>query len=163
MIVPELQFFEIQREVSHGDPMMFDESLIGPTPESLQAVDVDLARGEDLLVIDLQVPIPAKHQAVVTCESVRIEDAASTNLFDGQLQQGGRRDIGDNRDVNPALALENAEYGHFPGRPTTSVAFASAAEVGLVEFDFTTQEGILGMTQDRRANRTDGPIDGPVR
>jgi len=35
VIIPELQFFQIEREIFFGDAMVFDEPLLGPTPESL--------------------------------------------------------------------------------------------------------------------------------
>jgi hypothetical protein len=35
-MIPELQFFEIQREAALGDAMMFHQSLLGSTPKSLQ-------------------------------------------------------------------------------------------------------------------------------
>ncbi len=42
VIIPELQFFEIQREVILGDAMVLDQPLFGPTPEPLQTVDANL-------------------------------------------------------------------------------------------------------------------------
>ena len=87
--------------------MMFNESHLGPTPQSLQAVDEDLAGKEDLRRIKLQVPIPTEHQAVVNCESVRVDDAASLNLIDSHSPPCAHRDVWDNRDMNPAVRLEN--------------------------------------------------------
>jgi len=86
MIIPELQFFEIQRESVLGDAMMFHQSLLGPAPETLQAVDVDPARGEVLLVVHLQVPVAAEHETVVASELIGIDHTASTDLLDGELQ-----------------------------------------------------------------------------
>jgi hypothetical protein len=54
--------------------MVLDQPLLGPTPKSLQAIDVNLAVGEVLLVIHLQVPVAAKHQAFVAIELVPIDD-----------------------------------------------------------------------------------------
>ena len=164
VIIPELQFFEIQREVVLGDAMVLDQSFLGPTPEPLQAVDVDFARREDLLVVHLQVPVAAEHEAVVAAELVRIDHAASTDLLDGELEQRSGRDIRDDADMNPSFSLQDAEHRHFAGRAAASIAFASASEVGLIELDLTTQQtrGILGVAQDGHPDRADGPVDGPI-
>ncbi len=66
--------------------MVLDQPLLGPTPKSLQAVDVDLAGGEVLLVVHLQVPIAAEHEAVVALELVRIDDRIPADLLGRPLQ-----------------------------------------------------------------------------
>ena len=38
MIIPELEFFEIQREPSLGDTMVFQQSLLGQTPRQIRRV-----------------------------------------------------------------------------------------------------------------------------
>jgi hypothetical protein len=43
IVIPELQLLEIQREEFFGDAMVFYQPFLGETPESLQAVDIDLA------------------------------------------------------------------------------------------------------------------------
>ena len=164
VIIPELQFFEIQREVVLGDAMVFNQSLLGPTPEPLQAVDVDLARREVLLVVHLQMSVAAEHEAVVAAELVRIDHAASTDLLDGKRKQRSGRDIRDDADMNPAFSLQDAEHRHFAGCATASIAFASASEVGLIELDLATQQGrgILSVAQDGHPDRIDSPVDGPI-
>jgi len=47
IIIPELQFFEIQGEPFSGDAMMFHEPLLGPVPKSLLAVNVDPSGGAE--------------------------------------------------------------------------------------------------------------------
>jgi len=66
--------------------MVFDQSFLGPAPKSLQSVDVNLAVREILIVIDLQAPVSAEHQAIVTFELVRIDDTSSANLLDRETQ-----------------------------------------------------------------------------
>ena len=144
--------------------MVFDQSLLGPTPEPLQAVDVDLARREVLLVVHLQMSVAAEHEAVVAAELIRIDHAASADLFDGELEQRSSRYVRNDADMNPTFSLQDAEHRYFAGCAAASIALAPAPEVGLVEFDLTTQQtlGILGVAQDRHADRADGPVDGPI-
>jgi len=164
VIIPELQFFEIQREAILGDAMVFHQSLLGPTPKSLQAVDVDPAGGEVLLVVHLQVPVAAEHEAVVASELIGIDHSASTDLLDGEFQQRGGRDVRNDTNMNLALTLQDAEDRHFAGRSPAPVAFAPASEVGLIELDLAAQQtrGILGVAQDRHPDRADGSVDGPI-
>src|SRR5512137_1114676 len=164
MIVPELEFFEIQREPGFGDAMVLHQSLFGPAPEPLQAVDVDPARGEELLVVYFQVPVATKHQAVIAAEAIGIDHAASANLLDGELEQSGRRDVRDHADVDLAVALQDAKDRHFASSASASLALAPTAEVGLVELDLAAQQalGIFGMAQDGHSDRADRTIDAAI-
>lgn len=45
--------------------MVLDDPFLGPAPESIQSIGVDLAGGEILAVINFQVPISTEHKAVV--------------------------------------------------------------------------------------------------
>ena len=144
--------------------MVFHEPLLGPTPEALQAVDVDPAGGEVLVVVHLQVPVAAEHEAVVAFEPVGIDHTAPADLLDGEFQKRLRRDIRNATDMNPTVPLQDAENRHFSGRTPAPVAFATTPEVGLIELDLATKKvgGILGMTQDGHPDRVDGPVDGPI-
>ncbi len=86
IVIPELQFFQIEGEVFLGDIVVLDKPLLGPTPESLQAVDVHLAGREILAVVHLQMPVSAEHQAVIAFELVRVDDRSSADLLDGETQ-----------------------------------------------------------------------------
>ena len=141
MIIPELQFFEIQREAVLGDAVVFHQPLLGPTPKSLEAVDVDSTGGEVLLVVHLQVPVAAEHEAVVTSEPVRVDHTAPPDLLDGELEQRGGRDIRHHIDMDPALPLQDAEHRHFAGCAPAPIALAPPPEVGLIEFDLAAQQG----------------------
>ena len=85
IVVSELQFFEIKREVLFRDAMVLDKPLLGPTPESLQTVDVDLAGREVLAVVHLQVPIATEHEAVIASELICVNDTSPSDLLDGEL------------------------------------------------------------------------------
>lgn len=41
-----------------------------------------------------------------------------------------------------AVALQDTEDGNFPGGASASLAFAPAAEVGLIELDLAAQQAI---------------------
>ena len=168
VIVAELHLLEVEGEPLLGDPVVLDQPLFGVGPEALQAVDVDLARTEPPLMIDSQMAVAAEHQAVITAESVSIDDASPPDHPDRHAQEGPGRDIGHDLDFNHPLALENAEYRDFAGGSTSPVALAPSAEVGLVRLDLSPEEEltirafggnafsdqVVGL-EDRRVRRSD--------
>lgn len=145
--------------------MVLDKAFLGPTPESLQAVDVDLAGREMFSVVYLQVSVAAKHEAVIAAELIRVNDTAPADLLDGKREQRGRRDIRNDRHMNPTVPLQDAEHRDFAGGAPSPVAFTSAAEVGLVQFDLPIEQGlgILGMAQNGQPDDRHGPVNGPIR
>ena len=60
-------------------------------------------------MIDFEVAVATKHQAVVAMKFNRINDAASADGCDGQANQGLGRHIGHHRHLNLAVALQDAE------------------------------------------------------
>jgi len=144
--------------------MVLNQTLLGPTPKPLQAVNVNLAGGEALLMVHLQVPVATEHEAVVALELVRIDDRASADLFDRQLQQGGCRDVSNDRHMDFPFPLQDAQYRHFSGSASASVTLAVAPEVALIELDLSAQQegGILGLTDDGQANGLNGSVNGPI-
>jgi len=115
-------------------------------------------------VVHLQVPVATKHQAVITLELVRINDRTPADLFDRQLQQGGGRDVRNDRHMDLAVPLQDAQDWNFPGTPSTSVALATAPEVALIQFDLSAQQegGILGLAENSQADGLDGSVNRPV-
>jgi hypothetical protein len=67
--------------------------------------------------------------------------------------------------MNQAISFQDAKDRNFAGCATTPFALAPAAEVALIQFDFSSQKhiGILGMAQDGHSDGIDGPIHGPIR
>ena len=53
-----LQLFQIERELFLGDTVVLDESLLGQTPETLQAVDGELSGGEILAMVHRKCQYP---------------------------------------------------------------------------------------------------------
>jgi len=145
--------------------MVLDEPLLGPAPESLQAVDVDLAGREVLAVVHFQVPVAAEHEAVIAPELVRVNDTSPADLLNGELQKGCRRDIGYDINMNQTVPLQNAKYRDFAGGTPTSVSLSSSAEVRLVQFDLPVEQGlsILGMAQNGQPHGRNSSVDGSIR
>src|SRR3989338_11505038 len=111
MVVPELHLLQVEREVPLRDAMELHEPLLRIAPEAFEPVDVDLASGEDLPVVQPQVPVATEHQAVVAAELVRVHDTAPADLLQGQVEQTLGRDIGHHVDLDPPPSLEDAENG----------------------------------------------------
>ena len=65
MVIPELLLLQVQREQPRGDAVELDETLLRVAPEALDPVDVDLALGKDLPVVQPQVPVATEHEAII--------------------------------------------------------------------------------------------------
>ncbi len=115
-------------------------------------------------MINLKVAIPAEHQAVIATEFIRIDDAATSNGFDRQADQGMSRHIGHNTYLDFTISLQDAKYRHFTGGATSPVAFASTAKIAFIQFDFTIHEcgGISGVGDDRTTDCSNGLVNGVV-
>src|SRR5660397_237495 len=57
VIVSELHLTEIQGKLLGRDTVMFEELTFGITPKPFQTVDMHLAAGETLSMIDFQIPV----------------------------------------------------------------------------------------------------------
>ena len=56
VIIPELQFLEVEWELGRVDSMTLHEAFFGEGPEPFDPVDVDLAIGESFAVVDPFMP-----------------------------------------------------------------------------------------------------------
>jgi len=67
--------------------------------------------------------------------------------------------------MNQAVSLQDAKDRNFAGCATTPFALAPAAEVALIQFDFSSQEDIctIGMMKNRHPDGVHCAIDGPIR
>jgi len=145
--------------------MMLDEALLGPAPEPLHAVDIHLAGREILTVVHLQMPVSAEHETVIALEFVRVNHRSPADLLDREPQKGFRRDIGNDTHMDQAVSFQDAEDRNLPGGASSPVAFSPAAEVGLIQLDFSSQEvfGIFSMAQDTHADGVHGAVGGLIR
>lgn len=142
---------------------MLDESFLGVAPEALEAVDINLAPGESLAVIDLEVPVTAAHQGIIASEFIRVNDRSALHGFDREIHQGFSRHILDDFDLHPSVPLQEAKDGDFaPCTPTPS-ALASSPEIGLIQFDFPFKlMKVLGLSQNGQAEEMGGPKGGGI-
>jgi len=162
VIIPELQLLEVKGKPLRGDSVVFDDPFLGVTPESFQAVDVNPAAGEVFSVIHPQVSITAEHECVVDLVAIGVDDAPSAYLFDREREDCFGPGVGNHLHEDTSIPLQNAKYRDFAGRPTTSLSFSLPAEVGLVHFDFASDEGffsLVGVSQDGGTDGVDRPVD----
>jgi len=131
--------------------MKLGQPLLGITPETLQAVNVDLAGGKPLAVIYPQVPVATEHQGIVAAEFVGINNRATADGLDRHVQKTLGRDIPNHLDLHNAASLENSEDGDLPGGPSTPLAPASAPKVGFIQFNLPFEEQLpIQVRQDRQ-------------
>jgi len=135
MIIPELHLFQIEREPFFRDAVELDDALLGVAPETFNAVDVDLPVAKMLSMVDIDVPVTAEHERIITLELVCVNDAAAPDHLDRQVKQRLSLDILNRLDMDAAISLEDTEDGDFIGRPASAFALTLAAKVGFVQFN----------------------------
>ena len=93
-------------------------------------------------MIDLRVAIAAKHQAAITAELVRIDDAAIPDGLYRQTNQDMDCLIGYNPELDFAISLQNAKYKHFTGSATSPVTLAVTTKIAFNQLDFASHESM---------------------
>jgi hypothetical protein len=66
--------FPFTKELFFRDSVMFNQSFLGNTPESLYAVNVDLPLLEFMLVVDVEMLVSAEHERVISPPFIGIHD-----------------------------------------------------------------------------------------
>jgi len=116
-------------------------------------------------MIYLKMTIPTKHQGIVALELIGINDTPSPDFRNSQSQHRFSADIRDSLDKHPAIPLQDTEYRDFSRSSSTSLAFTSTTEVGLINFHFAPKKcgNVLGMGHDSHTDRCNGIIHGIIR
>jgi hypothetical protein len=79
MVVAKLHFLQIQRESPFGDAVALDQTLLGKTPKTLNAVNIYFADGESFAVVHLQMPVTRKHEGIVAFVPVGIDQGPAAH------------------------------------------------------------------------------------
>lgn len=141
MVEAKFHLFQIQEKVIAPDPIIAPQLCFGERPKTLDAVDVvPLSREFTPSVINPVMPVAIREKAVIGSERIGVDRASLGNLLFDNKAEHGPRDIGNRARVNLTVPLKKSENSDFSGgTSTTAVAFAAAAEVGLVNFDLSGQ------------------------
>jgi len=140
MIETVLNLLKIHRKVIFGNPSVIVQDMLGIAPESLDAVDVVLPMlvGECLGVIEPMV-LAESLQRIVAPEGVSVIHRS----LPGMLPYVSHELISSypfhHLRVDPAITLQQAEYNAFACRTSSTLALASAAEVGLINLDLSLE------------------------
>jgi hypothetical protein len=140
IIIPEFHFFQVEGEFFLGDAVEFYDSFLGEAPESLYPIDIDLAGGKELFVVDFDVAVSTEHEAVVAFEFISIDDTAPANSFHREVAQGVCCDIVDYLDFDHPLALQDTENRYFIVCSSAPFALSSPPETGFVHLNFSTEQ-----------------------
>src|SRR3972149_2846041 len=142
MIISKLHFFQIQGKFLHRDSMMFNQPFFSIAPETLQAINVYFPGGEDLLVIDSEMTITTEHQSIISSESIGIDYASPTHLFNCKTQKGISTNIRHNLHLNYPLPLQDAENRDFVTSTTSTLTLSLTSEISLVHLYLSTDQTI---------------------
>ena len=152
MIKAVFDFLQIHREVILRNTPVVVENVLSIAPEALDAVDVIFGAfvDEGFMVTDrmvfaesLERPIPAEGIGVVNRSLL----GAGFDVAHELLSRHGFDHLG----IDPAFALQQTENDTFPGSTTTTLAFAPATEIRLIQFDLTFESTPFQLTQVKQS------------
>jgi hypothetical protein len=140
IVIPEFHFFQVEGEFFLRDAVEFYDSFFGKAPESLHPVDIDFTGGKELFMVDFDVTVPAKHEAVVAFEFIGINDTASANRFHGEVEQGVCGDIVNHFYFDHPLALQDTENRYFIVCSSASFPLSSSPEIRFIHLNLSTEQ-----------------------
>src|SRR3989338_12518 len=139
MIKTILHLFKIHWKMILGNPSVIVQNMLRKTPKSLNAVDVILAPVSKCLTMVQSMVLSPASERVVTAEGVGvIHRSFSGMLFDMRHQLIGCHSF-HYLGIYTPITLQKAEYNAFSGCTSTTLTFAPAAEVGLVNFNLALE------------------------
>jgi len=127
-----------------------DQPFLGIAPEALNAVYVNFAVGKELLMVEIDMTIAAKHERVIAPELIGVDDAAAPHGFNRKVKERASLYILNRLHFDDSITLQDAENRDFPGCPSTTFALTPSAEVALVHLDNSAEKvgGIRGCGND---------------
>ena len=136
VVVSVLHFLKIHRKMIFGNSPVVVQDMFGKTPKSFNTVDVIFrSLVNHLLRVLHGVMLAQPFQGVVAPEFVRVVYRPFPGFLSDDVHQFVGRDTFHNPRVDPAIALQKAEYDTFTlGSPST-LPLTSAAKVALVHFN----------------------------
>lgn len=135
VIEVELGLLEMQRELVAPHAMKLRQSMLGITPERLDAVDVPAALDEFVVaMIDPKVLVQTQvNQSIVASPAIGVNDAIGVNFAADDGLQRGLGGIGNDLGVDTVAAFEQAKDDGFATRTTPTLApDALGAKVGFI-------------------------------
>lgn len=117
VIVSELQFFQVERELLRLYAVIFHQSLFSKRPESLETVDVYLTIDEFFPVIDSQMTESIWDETVITSEFIGLDKTSAFHFLDYYNEESFNGDILNNSTQNFSSSLQDTEQGIIPAAP----------------------------------------------
>ena len=147
VVEAELAFLEEQRKALPWNPVVLAQYALGLVPEVLDAVDVITATGELSRMVDAHVVELTDVQRVVAAEAIGIDHAVRGDFPLDYRHQRGCPGVVDDLGVDLSATLEQAEYNDLTGGTTTTLAFADATKVALVQLNGSVEDFVLHQSQ----------------
>lgn len=157
IIITKLHLFQVEREFFFGDAVELYKPFLGVTPKTFNAVYVNFAVGKELFMVEIDMPIAAKHERVVAPEFVGIDDTAAPHGFNRKVKESASRYVLNRLHLDDSISLQDAENRDFSCGPSAALALAPSAEVTLVHLDNSAEkfECVRGAGHDGGAYHID--------
>lgn len=148
MIKPVFDFLQIHWEVILRNAPVVVENVLSIAPETLDAVDVIFGAfvDEGFMVTDRMVFTESLERPIAT-EGIGVVDRPLLGAgFDVPHKLFSRHGF-DHFGIDPSFSLQQTENDAFAGSTTTTLAFAAATKIRLIQFDLAFESTALQLTQ----------------
>lgn len=140
VIVSKLKLFKIKRESFFRYSMELYKSFFCIAPKALKSVNVYLASSKALSMVNLKVPVSAKHKGVIDSKFVSIYNRTTLDLLYGHIKDCISTDIRDNLYLDNTISLEDTKDRNLVFGTPTTWSFAPTTKIGLIRLYFTFKE-----------------------
>jgi len=124
--------------------MKLNNPFFSEGPETLQAVDVNLAGGESFGVVNPQMPVAAEHQGVVSLEFVGIDNGTAPDGLNSQTKDAFGGNVLNNLHFGNPVSLQDSKDRNLTGGSPAALSFSSASEIGFVHLNLSPEEIFIG-------------------
>jgi hypothetical protein len=138
MIEPERHFSEVEMEVSPRNAPVGVEPMLSITPESLDPIDVIASFRATFLFSDDDV-LTTHGEGRISLPFVGVVEASGCRVRNHFSEDIRMVTLADRRNLDGAIALENAKYNDLPGCTPATFAGAVSTEGGLIEFQLALE------------------------
>ena len=140
MVEAVFHLFKIHRKMIFGNPPIIVKNMFSKTPKTFNAINVISGAfvHQVFLVLD-RVMLAQTLERIVASELVRKVYRSLSGLFPDNVHQLLGRDTFHYTGINPAIAFQKPENNAFALGSTTTLSFASAAEIALVKLNLARE------------------------
>jgi len=143
MVIPEVQFFEIEGEFFRIYTMIFQQPFLCEKPKPFNPVDIHLPIREPLSMVDSPMVESISDKFIVTSQFISVDKTSPFYFLDRQFQKSLTLNIGRKLHGHLSPSFQDAEYRYLSRRSPSTFSFSSLSKVRFIHFNLAGKEGCI--------------------